>query len=344
MIVLLITHDINHAVDGIILVAQLGGTDVLGHVDRGAVAAQQQFVVQAVGRQVSPHALVLLAVEQAIFQTLEHGVAAHQIGVALVVDLVERDTHAAVGLVKAGIHPVVHLLPQGAHLGVAGLPAAQHVVCLLDKRGLLLGLLGTHALLDQFLDFGLIVLVKGYIEVANQVVALLAGGLGRCAVAPLEPGEHRLADVDTAVVDDVGLDHLVAVGLHDFGQAVAQQVVAHVSQVQRLVGVGRRVLDHHQLAVVGHRGKAVVGGGSHMTQHTRPERRLDGDVQEALDDVELLNSLAVGKHVLANLLGCHVGRLVRRFQEREHHNRLVTLKLLLGRLGNNLLGGKIHAI
>ena len=52
----------------------------------------------------------------------------------------------------------------------------------------------------------------------------------------------------------------------------------------------------------------------------------------------------MGQHVLAYFLGRNVGRLVRRLQEREHDNRLVALKLLFSRLGNNLLGGEIHAI
>ena len=344
VVVLLITHDINHAVDGIVLVTQLGGTDVLGHIDRRAVAAQQQLVVQAVGSEVSPHAIVFLAVEDALLEALEHGVASHQIGVALVVDFVEGNTHALVGLVKAGIYPVVHLLPQGANLGVTSLPATQHVVCLLDEGCLLLGLFRTHTLLDEFLDFGLIVLVKCHIEVANQVVALLAGRFGCCAIAPLEPSKHRLADVDTAVVDDIGLDHLVTVGLHNLGEAVAQQVVAYVAQVQRLVGVGRGVLNHHQLAIITGCREAVVGRFGNVLQHTSPERRLDGDVQEALDDVEFLYCLAVSQHVLTDFLCSHIWRLAGRLQEREHHNRLIALKFLLGRLGNNLLSGKVHAI
>ena len=150
--------------------------------------------------------------------------------------------------------------------------------------------------------------------------------------------------MDATVVDDIGLHHLVAVGLHDFGQAEAQQVVAHVSQVQRLVGVGRGVLDHHQLAVVGGGSKAIIGRLGDMLEHAGPVGGLDGDIQEALNDVELLHDVAVGQHVLANLLRRHVGRLVRRLQEGEYHNRLVALKFLLGRLGNDLFGGKFHAI
>ena len=61
----------------------------------------------------------------------------------------------------------------------------------------------------------------------------------RClAIAPLQPGEHRFTDVYTAIVHDIGLHYLVAVGLHDLCQRPAQQVVAHMTKVQGLVRVG----------------------------------------------------------------------------------------------------------
>ena len=75
-----------------------------------------------------------------------------------------------------------------------------------------------HVLSLELCDFLTIVLVEGYIVVADEVVALLAGSLRSFAIAPLEPGEHRFTDVDTTVVNDVCLDNLVAVGLHDLGQ------------------------------------------------------------------------------------------------------------------------------
>ena len=118
---------------------------------------------------------------------------------------------------------------------------------LLDERslllGLLLGLVGTHAaslILGLELSHLLaIVLVEEHVEVADQVVTLLVGRLGRDAVAPLLPGQHRLADMDATVVDDIGLDHAVAIGLEDARQRPSEEVVAHVSQVEGLVGVGR---------------------------------------------------------------------------------------------------------
>ena len=46
------------------------------------------------------------------------------------------------------------------------------------------------------------------------MVAFLAAGLRRFAIAILQPCQHRLADVNATVVDDVRLNHLIAVSLH----------------------------------------------------------------------------------------------------------------------------------
>ena len=95
---------------------------------------------------------------------------------------------------------------------------------LLNQRSLYLSFLCgsffVHAILHvlslELCDFLTIVLVEGYIVVADEVV--LAGSFRSFAIAPLEPGEHRLTDVDTTVVNDVCLDYLVAVSLHNLGQ------------------------------------------------------------------------------------------------------------------------------
>ena len=75
-----------------------------------------------------------------------------------------------------------------------------------------------HVLSLELCDFLTIVLVEGYIVVADEVVALLAGSFRSFAIAPLEPSEHRLTDVNTTVVNDVCLDYLVAVGFHNLSQ------------------------------------------------------------------------------------------------------------------------------
>ena len=52
--------------------------------------------------------------------------------------------------------------------------------------------------------------------------------------------------MDTAVVHDVRLYHLVAIGFHNLCQRPSEEVVTHMSEVQGLIGVGRRVLDHYE--------------------------------------------------------------------------------------------------
>ena len=279
VIVLLIAHHIYHLVDGIVLIAQLSGANVLSHVDAGTVATQQQLVVQAIGSEVGPHAVVVLAVEHALGEAFLHLFFSFEIGLALVVNLVEVHAHALVGLVETGINPAVHLLPQRAHLGVVVLPLLEHLASLMHESRLLLGLLFANALSgSNLLNLGLVVLVEEHIEVANQVVALLASALGSGAIAPLEPREHRLADVDATVVDDIGLHHLVATGFHNLCQTESQQVVAHMAQVERLVGVGRAVLYHHELTLGSHLLEAVVLVAADAVEQLCPERRLDSDV------------------------------------------------------------------
>ena len=66
VIVLLVSHHIDHLVNGEVGEAHLGGADVLRHVDAGAVGAEQQLLVQALVCEVSPHRVVVLAEEQAL--------------------------------------------------------------------------------------------------------------------------------------------------------------------------------------------------------------------------------------------------------------------------------------
>ena len=229
MVVLLVAHDVYHLINGVVIEAHLGGADVLRHVDRRAVRAEQQFLVEALVSEVCPHAAVLLAEEKSLFEAFLHLGLTFQISLRLVVYLVEANAERLVRLVETGVHPRVHLLPKGAHLGVALLPFHEHFVSFLDERslflGLLLGLLVGHAVGYvfglQLLNLFTVVLVKGHVVVAYQVVALLSARLGRLAVAVFQPGQHRLADVYASVVHYVGLHHAVAVGLHYLREAPA---------------------------------------------------------------------------------------------------------------------------
>ena len=333
VVVLLIAHHVDHLVDGEVLIAQLGRADVLRHIDRCAVGADEQLLVEAVVAQVGPHAAVLLAEEEALLQAFLHELLAHEICVALVVYLVKSHTEGAVGLVKSGVDPLVHLAPQRAHLLVALLPFDEHSVRLPDEGrfllGLVLGRLGLHAfalVLSAELGYLLaIVLVKEHIVVAYEVVALLAGALGRLAVAPLLPGQHGLADMDAAIVDYVGLDHALAARLLDVGQRPAQQVVAHMAQMKRFVGVGGGILYHPE------RRGLVVGRHTvalrcvHVLQQGGPRRGGETDVQEAAHHIVSVYGVAVLLHIAAHLFRRVSGLLVREPQEREHHQRDGTL-------------------
>ena len=247
MVVLLVAHYVDHLVDGEVVEAHLGCADVLGHVDAGAVGTEQELLVEALAGEVGPNRVVVLAEEEALGKTFLHLLLAYEIGVRLIVYLVEAYAESLVGLVESGIYPVVHLFPESAHLGVVLLPLHEHLVSLLDERRLLLGLLLSrllvhalcHVLGLKLIHLLAVVLVESHVVVADEMVALLAAGLRSLAVAILQPCEHRLADVYASVVDDVGLNHLVAVGLHYLGERPTEQVVAHVSEVERLVGVGR---------------------------------------------------------------------------------------------------------
>ena len=80
MVVLLVADHVNHAVNGVILETQLGGTYILCHIDRCAVTAQQQLLVQTVLSQVGPYGTILLAEEKALLETFHHGLLTFKVG------------------------------------------------------------------------------------------------------------------------------------------------------------------------------------------------------------------------------------------------------------------------
>ncbi len=344
VIVLLVAHHIYHAVDGIVVVPHLGGADVLGHVYRGTVGAQQQLVVEPLGGEVGPYGAVVAAVEQPLVEALEHLGLALEIGLRLIVDFVEVYAHAAVGVVKSGVHPAVHALPQGAHLGVAVFPAPQHLAGLSHQGRRLLGLVFGHTLVHELLDLGLEMAVKVDVAVADEMVALDTAALGSGAAGPLLPRQHRLADMYAAVVDDIGLHHTVATRGENLRQRVAQQIVAHMAQVEGLVGIGRRVLHHHQRRVGAGLGEAVGGVGRYGGEHTIPGAGLHHDVEKTLDGVEALDGRLIGHQPLADG-GCHLlGRAARGLDPGEHHHSEVALKLAARGLKHHLARRGIHAV
>ena len=84
------------------------------------------------------------------------------------------------------------------------------------------------------------------------MITLLASLFWGDTIAPLQPSKHRLTNVDTAVIDDIRLYHLIAIGFHNLCQRPTEEVVTHVSKVERLVRVRRRVLNHNKRTVLSH--------------------------------------------------------------------------------------------
>ena len=238
MIVLFVAHHIDHLVDGIVLETHLSSTDVLCHIDRSTITAEQQFLVESFVGEVGPDRVILMALEESLLKSFFHFCLTLEVGLRLVVNLIEANTQCLVGLIETSIHPGVHLLPKSADLRVILFPLHQHLMGFLDERSLLLGFLLIHALCHEFLDFLTIVLVKSNIVVTDKVVALLAGSLWCLTISPFLPSQHGLADVDTTVIDDVGFHHTVTISCLNLSQRPAKQIVAYMSEMERFVGIG----------------------------------------------------------------------------------------------------------
>ena len=346
VVVLLVAYHVDHLVDRVVLETEFGGADVLSHIHGGAVGTEQELLVETFCLKVGPNRSVISAVEQAFLQTFHHLLLAFKVGVGLIIYLVERNAHALVGLVESGIDPFVHRLPQAAYLGVVVLPFHEHVVGFLDERCFLLGfLLGAflvhafaHVLAGKLIAFGLVVLVELHVEVADKVVTFLAGALWSGAVAPFLPCQHGLADVDAAVVHDVGLHHLVAVGFHNACQRGAEQVVAHVAQVERFVGVRRGILNHHQRTLLRRCHKAELLFTVDFVEQANPGTGAHHQVQETFHHVEVSHHIGGVLLQVGTQLGTHVFWLLTcRLHEWKDHNGKVSLKFFLGFLKLNLL-------
>ena len=162
----------------------------------------------------------------------------------LVVDLVKGNAQSLVCLVEAIEYPAVHHRPEFTDLTVALLPFDEHLVHGFHTRGFFLSLLGIHSSGNEFLHLAGQDVVELYIAVSDEMVTLLAGALGGGSREGLLPSIHRFADVDSPVVDEGRLDHVVAAGLEKARHGVTQEIVADVTEMEGFISVGRGELDH----------------------------------------------------------------------------------------------------
>ena len=170
------------------------------------------------------------------------------------------------------------------------------------------------------------------------MVSFLAGRLRGNSVACLLPCYHGLADMDTAVIDDIGPDDLMTVLLQQPGHRPSQKDIADMSQMQRLVGIRRGIFHHNCLA--GGRQTAEILVRRYGGIYLLPERRGELYIQKALDHIEAFHFGDIGLKPLPYLLSSGLGSLAAGLQQRKDHQCDIALKLLPGSLK---LQGHINA-
>ena len=237
MVVLLVTDDIDMGVKTVLGEAAFRRAEVLGDVDRSSVGTEDELAVEAVCSQVAPYGAVRVTDKRSILQSFLYKLLTQQVSVMLVIDLVERDTQSLVGLVEPVEYPAVHHGPKVADFLVAFLPLDQHFMHGLHAGGFFLGGLLIHSCGNKFLHLAGKDVVELDIAVSDEVVTLLTGTLRSGAGKRLLPCIHGFADMHAAVVDKRHLDDVVAAGLEQAGNGIAEEIVADVTEMERLVGV-----------------------------------------------------------------------------------------------------------
>ena len=125
------------------------------------------------------------------------------------------------------------------------------------------------------------------VVIAYEVVAFDAACFWGLAFAEVLPGEHTLADSDPAVVDNLHTDHIVPYCIEDFVHRPAEEDIAHMPEVEGFVGIGRAGFDHYFVPIAGR--AAVLWVSGRLLEEVEPEAFRDDQVQEAFDDVEVLD-------------------------------------------------------
>ena len=139
-------------------------------------------MVQSFGSQISPYRVILFPVEETFFQSFHHFLLTFQIGIRFIINFIETNSHHLIRFIESGIYPVIHLPPQGTDLRVIRLPLTEHLASFQHQRRVCLCLSFSFSFIQafslvlscQFLYLSLVMLVKSYIIVTNQMVPLLA--------------------------------------------------------------------------------------------------------------------------------------------------------------------------
>ena len=92
---------------------------------------------------------------------------------------------------------------------------------------------------------------KFYVPVTHKVIAFYSFRRRRCAFTPTLPGQHALAYVNTAIIDQIGFDHPVTGCFKQPGNRHPQGAVAQMTQIQGLICIGRQIFDHYAFVTAG---------------------------------------------------------------------------------------------
>ena len=103
-----------------------------------------------------------------------------------------------------------------------------------------------------------------------------------------------------------------------------------MAQVERLVGIGRRVLYHHQRRLLGHGLFAEALVAIDIIEQSHPSLGGYHQVEETLYHVETRHVVTVGNQIFAYLLRSVFGLLLRQLQKGKDHQCEVPLKVGLG--------------
>ncbi len=235
MVLLLTANNINHLVKIPVIVSAYGSSYVLRYINGSSVLAEQNLELVSAFlafsysfRNIYANRTVFCLKEQPLFKTFGNNFFSEQIGVAFIIELVKRYAGTVVSSPDSVKSPAVHCFPKLVNFGVTGFPFYEHFFRLFGSFGMS--------------GFGLIffafqILVKFHIALTYKMVAFHSEFFRRIAVCFVEKliGKHRLADMNTAVVYYVYLEHIGTGGFKNARNGFTERVVAQMTEMKRLV-------------------------------------------------------------------------------------------------------------
>ena len=242
--VLLVADDVDHAVKCMFVKSLDRSPEVLGGVDARPIGAQHGLLAH------KPDSLEVegdrpgwVALEDAPLEPFGDEILAEQVRLRLPINLLEPDPEPSEGGVEAQLAPAVEAAPQGVDKGIASLPRLKEIPGGAPKLAPLVEvdvLVLARRVLRVLRLKGLL---EADVEITDEVVALPTDRHGVDAFTPTLVREHRLADVYAPIVDEVDAPDIRAHRPKQRRDRRAEDHVARVPEVKRLIGVGRAVLD-----------------------------------------------------------------------------------------------------